>query len=124
MRKILEECPACGSDLVITQLSCTRCTTVVNGHFQATPFARLSADQLQFLETFVKSKGNVKEMERELGISYWAIRNQINDMIAELGFDTEPLDTSADAQARHEILQRVETGEITIEEAARLLEES
>ena len=122
MRKILEECPACGSDLIITQLSCTRCTTVVNGHFQATPFARLSVDQLHFLEIFVKSKGNVKEMERELGTSYWAIRNQINDLIKELGFDAEPLDTSESAQERHDILQRVENGELTIQEAAKLLE--
>ena len=124
MRKLLEACPACGCEMIVTQQSCTCCNTSVAGTFQPTIFSKLSPESLAFVEAFVKNRGNVKEMERELGISYWAIRNQINDMIAQLGFDTAPLDTSADAQARHEILQRVETGELTIEEAARLLEES
>ncbi len=74
MRKIIEQCPACSGELIITQLSCSQCSTVINGHFRATRFARLTAPELAFLEVFVKNRGNVKEMERELGDSYWSIK--------------------------------------------------
>ncbi len=122
MRKILESCPACNSDLVITELSCTQCDTHIGGHFQPTIFSRLSTENLAFLENFVKNRGNVKEMERELGISYWSIRSRLNDVIAELGFDARPEDTGESGQtSRQQILDRLDSGQISVQEAADLL---
>ena len=123
MRKILEKCPSCEGELVITQLDCPSCQTVVVGRFKPTIFSRLSPDNLRFLEIFVKNRGNVKEMERELGVSYWSIRNQLNEVIAELGF--EPAGTAeeppvpAGANTRLAILRRLDKGEITTEEATK-----
>ena len=117
VRKVLEECPSCGGEFEITRLSCTLCDTEVTGRFAPCAFCRLSPETAQFLEVFVRSRGNVKEMERELGISYWIIR--INDLIKELGFETNGEEDLG--RKRHEILARVNQGEISAGEAAELM---
>jgi hypothetical protein len=121
MRKILERCPSCEGDLIVTQMSCTRCETVVGGRFQPTIFAKLSPENLRFVEAFVLSKGNIKEMERELGISYWTIRNQLNEIIETLGGITPPADPGDLKASRQEVLAQLESGNITVQEAASLL---
>ena len=124
MRKILEKCPSCGSDLEVTRLSCKACDTVVLGHFEPCRFCKLSPDSMNFLEAFVKSRGNVKEMERELGISYWVVRGKLNDLIKELGFEAESIpdvDEAAIKTQRQAILSQVDRGEIDATEAATLL---
>ncbi|MCA9978817.1 MAG: DUF2089 domain-containing protein [Chloroflexota bacterium] len=127
MRKLLEQCPACGSEMVVTQMSCSRCDTVVLGSFQPNIFSKLTPDSLQFITIFVKNKGNVKEMERETGWSYWTIRNRLNEVIAELGFEakTEDGETAVTASAQQErqmILEQLEHDQISVDEAAKLLE--
>ena len=123
MRKILEKCPSCGGDLAVTRLSCTACDTVITGHFQPCRFCKLSPDHQDFLEAFVKSRGNVKEMERELGISYWTIRSKLNDLIKALGFEVEPVqEEDGDVKGRRkEILEQLNRGEITASEATERL---
>src|SRR6185503_18138390 len=96
MPLIPQTCPSCSSPLVVTQLNCTVCGTGVVGKFELSPFFRLSPESLKFLEFFVRNRGNVKEMERETGESYWAIRRQ-------------------------EILAQLSRGEINVQEATRLL---
>ena len=124
MRKILEKCPSCGSDLEVTRLNCKACDTVVLGHFDPCRFCKLSPDSINFLEAFVKSRGNVKEMERELGISYWVVRGKLNDLIKELGFEAESIPDADEAvikTQRQAILSQVDRGEIDAAEAATLL---
>lgn len=125
MRKLIEQCPACGGEMIVTQQSCTRCETVVLGRFKSDIFSRLSAESLNFIIVFVKNRGNIKEMERELGLSYWTIRNRLNEVIAELGFETEAEDAAAtqSANQRQEILARLERGELQVEDATALLEQ-
>ncbi len=122
MTKILSHCPSCRARMEVTQLSCTQCETVVLGRFEPCRFCNLPDESLSFLETFVQSRGNVKEMERELGISYWTIRSRINELIKELGFEAEPDRESARTQ-RKEILERLRKGEIDANQASRLLEQ-
>ncbi|MEM7134899.1 MAG: DUF2089 domain-containing protein [Chloroflexota bacterium] len=121
MRKVLEECPSCGGNIEVTRLSCTRCETEVTGRFDLCRFCKLPPESLQFLEVFIKNRGNVKEMERELGISYWTIRSRINEMVAELGFAVESGHEDDIAQQRREILEKVDRGELSAGEAAELL---
>jgi hypothetical protein len=121
MRKILEKCPSCEGTLIVTQLSCTKCETVVRGRFRPTIFARLSPEKLRLVEAFVLSRGNIKEMERELGVSYWTIRNQLNEIIEELGGISRPADPADLKLSRQEVLAQLEEGAITVQEAARLL---
>ena len=122
MRKLLEHCPACGGEMVVTQMSCMQCETVVLGQFQPNIFSRLMPDSLHFLEIFVKNKGNVKEMERETGWSYWTIRNRLNEVIEALGFEAREDNDEEVARQRQEILARLEREEIDVDEASRLLE--
>jgi hypothetical protein len=123
MRKLIEQCPACGGEMIVTQQSCTRCETVVMGRFKPDIFSRLSSESLNFIIVFVKNRGNIKEMERELGLSYWSIRNRLNEVIAELGFETEVEDAAATqaTQQRQDILARLESGQLSVEEATAQL---
>ena len=127
MRKLLEKCPACSGELVVTQQTCVRCGTMVVGEFTPNIFSRLSPENLRFLELFVKNKGNVKEMEREIGISYWTIRNRLNEIVEALGFENKPVEpTVAEEtlrQSRHDILARLNSGKIDVNEAATLLKQ-
>lgn len=121
MRKVLEQCPSCQGSMIVTEHSCLHCGTVVRGQFEPTIFSRLSPDNLRFLEIFVKNRGNVKEMEREMGWSYWTIRNHLNQVIEELGFEQAVADEEFRARERRDILTRLELGEIDTREAADLL---
>ena len=120
MSSIPRKCPSCSAPLVVTQLSCTRCETNVVGLYEINPFLRLSNESLQFLEQFIRNRGNVKEMERSLGESYWVIRRRLDEVIAELGFEVAP-DAEGLPARRQEILTRLSRGEIDVPEATRLL---
>ncbi len=120
-RKILETCPSCGGELEVSRLSCTACETVILGRFEVTRFAKLSADSLGFLEVFIKNRGNIKKMERELNDSYWTIRAKLDEVITELGFEVEPVEDEETLLQRREILENLDQGELTASEAAQML---
>mgnify|MGYP002396629906 CR=1 FL=1 len=98
---------------------------MVVGEFTPNIFSKLSPENLRFLELFVKNKGNVKEMEREIGMSYWTIRNRLNEIVEALGFENKDVEPAATEetlrQSRQDILARVDSGEIDVDEAAKLL---
>ena len=120
MRKILEKCPACQNAVIVTRIRCTRCDCEVIGQFQPTIFNRLPPESLAFVETFVRLRGNIKEMERELGLPYSAIRNRLDEVITELGFAAGDHSGLKDGRSasRRDVLDRLEAGEITAEDAA------
>jgi hypothetical protein len=97
------------------------CGTGVVGKFELSPFSRLSPESLKFLETFVRNRGNVKEMERETGESYWAIRRRLDEVIAEMGMEAPKEKEDNLSAGRQEILARLSRGEINVQEATRLL---
>lgn len=119
MPLIPQSCPSCSSPLAVTQLTCTVCGTGVVGKFELSPFFRLSPESLKFLEVFVRNRGNVKDVERETGESYWAIRRQLDEVIAEMGMEAPREDELS--LRRQEILSRLSRGEINVQEATRLL---
>jgi hypothetical protein len=119
MPLIPQSCPSCSSPLVVTQLNCTVCGTGVVGKFELSTFFRLSPESLKFLEFFVRNRGNVKEMERETGESYWAIRRQLDEVITEMGIEAPKEDDLS--TRRQEILAQLSRGEINVQEATRLL---
>lgn len=121
VRKLIERCPACSGALVVTRLQCTCCDTEITGRFQTTLFDRLSPESLSFAELFMRLRGNVKEMERELGVPYSAVRSRLDEIIRELGFETQTHsgegedragDPRPEAVQRREILEQLECGEI------------
>ncbi len=121
MRKILERCPTCGGEMEVTRLSCPACETVVLGRYEMCSFCKLSPDSLRFVEAFVRTRGNLKEMERDLGQSYWSLRARLDDIVRELGYAAGDLEARELSERRHEILERLSHGEITAAEATDLL---
>src|SRR5688500_16777404 len=85
MRKILERCPSCGSDLEIAELRCTRCETQVRARYRPCDFRRLTEEQATFMRLFVASRGNLTELEKRLGVSYPTVRAKLDEVIERLG---------------------------------------
>jgi hypothetical protein len=121
MYRAPQQCPTCGQSLEIRELACPACATVVRGRWMASPFSRLSADQQAFLALFVRSRGNLSEVERALGVSYPTVRAKLEEIIAALE-ESEPV--VHPPAPRSEILERVARGELRPAEALALLRRS
>jgi hypothetical protein len=117
MYKVLSKCPVCNDKLKITKLKCKRCNTVIENEFEFSKFDALSSEHLGFVETFLKCRGNIKDVEKELGISYPTVRSKLDEVILALGLKSEETKTKDNT----EILDMLEKGEITAEEAMKLL---
>lgn len=116
---LITNCPVCSSQLTITKLECAHCHTTVENKFQLTKLAALGQDQLHFVEIFLKCRGNIKEVEKELGISYPTVRGKLDDIVSALGFSMQKK-TDVD---KKKVVAMLEKGEITAEEAIHLLKE-
>ena len=113
--EIITTCPVCEHGLHVTGLHCSRCKTSYQGRFTLDKFSYLTKNEKYFIEIFLKCRGNIKEVEKELGISYPTVRNRLDGIVKSLGYD---VDTCAeDSIDRKEILKMVEKGEINIDEA-------
>lgn len=115
------DCPVCGHQLMVTRLSCDHCQTRLEGDFDFCKFCRLPTEQREFIEVFVKCRGNIKDVEKELGISYPTVRNRLDGAIEALGYRVDKSDIAAEKDYRQEILKALENGEISADEAARQL---
>jgi hypothetical protein len=132
-RDVIATCPVCQNELSITRLHCRSCGTALEGEFGVGRFGRLSREQLTVLESFLRSRGNLKEMERELGISYPTVRGRLDALVRALGLadgddasavDDLQTDTASGedpANDRRTILERLARREISAEEAAAAL---
>jgi hypothetical protein len=127
---VIATCPVCAGELTIARLHCRSCGTGLEGEFGVGRFGRLDREQMSLLESFLRSRGNLKEMERELGISYPTVRARVDALIRSLGLsdgseaeedglaETDAPDPAAERRA---ILERLARREITAEEAAAAL---
>lgn len=133
---IIATCPVCTGELAVTRLRCSSCGTIIEGEFGVGRFASLTREQTQVLESFLRSRGNLRDMERELGISYPTVRARVEALIRALGFGprdeadpapssgTEPgtVPTPDDIQtARRDILERLAAHELSAEQAAEAI---
>ena len=122
LRKVLENCPTCGGELTITRLHCHHCNTQIESQYTTCSFCRLSQKSYDFIESFVRNRGNIKEMERELGVSYPTVRSRLNAVIEELGYEVKAEPPPSDAaEKRIEILKRLDAREIAAAEAVELI---
>lgn len=119
------ECPVCGEKLAITKLSCPKCSTTIEGDFQPCEFCRLPREDLEFVKIFIKCRGNIKDVEKELGISYPTVRGKLDIVIKGLGYDVPSKEVlkekAAVTAARSEILDQLSKGEISSKEATEKL---
>ncbi len=119
MAAYISSCPSCRHALEVTELTCPHCRIQIRGRFQGHPGLNLSDDQLVFLTLFVQSRGNLREIERLLGISYPTVRSKLDDLVevfakGETSSDPPPLNTPA--RERRDILEDVAQGRVTLQE--------
>lgn len=119
--KAPSRCPVCDAELTISRLTCNQCHTTLEGNFTTSKFCKLPAEQLEFVEVFVRCRGNIKDVEKELGISYPTVRSRLDGVIQALGYKSDREPTSDQKERRREILAAVESGELTPQEAAKQL---
>ncbi len=117
--QMLGRCPVCNSGLEVTKLHCPHCDTGIEGRFQICKFCQLPPDQKAFVEVFIKSRGNIKEVEKELGISYPTVRSRLEAVIESLGYKPQPVpkDDPEAKEKRKTILEDLNSGKISSEEA-------
>ena len=131
---VIATCPVCAHELAVTRLRCGECGTTIEGEFGVGRFGRLTREQMQVLESFLRSRGNLRDMERELGISYPTVRARVEALVRALGFgprdetDGSSASTAAAAAAaaitdeisagRRDVLERLSRKELSAEEAA------
>lgn len=120
-REAIGKCPVCGSETEVTRITCNSCDTVIEGHFSLCKFCKLTTDQRNFLDVFIKCRGNIKEVEKELGVSYPTVKNKLEDVAAALGHKGEPVPEVPGR--RKEILDKLNAGEISVEEALSQMKE-
>src|SRR3990172_4086885 len=137
-RAVISTCPVWEGAPAITRLHCRSCGAALEGEFGVGRFGRLSREQLSLLESFLRSRGNLKELERELGISYPTVRGRVEALLRALGLADgadaveqlldepiapEPVLPSADESAaeRRSILERLARRELSADEAAEAL---
>ena len=139
---VIATCPVCAGELAVTRLRCGGCGTTIEGEFGVGRYASLTREQSTILESFLRSRGNLRDMERELGISYPTVWARVEALVRALGFGprdvadgpaaaaTLSADSPAAAAAmtadeiqarRRDVLERLARHELSAEEAAEAI---
>jgi hypothetical protein len=85
------QCPSCQNALLVTQLSCTNCTTSVSGNYVLPVFLQISKEEQSFILQFLLTSGSLKEMAAQMGNSYPTVRNKLDDIIHKINtLQTKP----------------------------------
>ena len=122
MYPALTICPVCKDELIVSRLECPSCDTSIEGRFTTGQFANLTPEQINFIVTFVRCEGKINRMEDELSLSYPTIRNRLREVIRSLGFEPGKDDTpEVDDEKRRSVLEDLDAGEISADDAMRLL---
>ena len=122
MRPMLLKCPSCQGNLSVAELNCPSCAIAIKGEFGFPALLRLAPAQLDFVEVFLKNRGVIRDVERELGISYPTVRARLDEVVAALGYQVRPSPTESNfadeaSGQRRKILEDLKAGKITAEQA-------
>jgi hypothetical protein len=118
---LIGKCPVCGGELTVTRLHCRDCDTTLEGHFSPGWFSRLTADQLDFVETFICCEGKLTRVQEEMSVSYPTARTRLMKVIRALGYEVKEA-VGVTPEQRKTILADLAEGKITSEEAIELLQ--
>lgn len=118
--KVLSKCPVCSEKLKAVKLRCDKCGTVIENNFEFSKFEYLDQDHLDFIEIFLKCRGNIKDVEKELGISYPTVRIKLNEVVSALGYSIVKKPT----MESKDIIDMLERGEISADQAVNMMKEN
>lgn len=115
-KEISYHCPVCQGEMKIARLQCKECNAVVDSELAIPLFFKLPDELQHFVLVFLRNRGSIRDVEKELGISYPTVCKKL-DKVNEILKNTEP----ETLQLR--ILEQVEKGEISAKDAVKLLKE-
>jgi len=119
---LIGRCPVCQETLIVTRLYCRNCDTSIEGHFDLGRFHQLTPEQLHFIETFIRCEGKLNRVQEELGLSYPTVRSRLREVIRALGYEIPEEEGAPPSQEeRMAVLQMLQEGKITAQEALNLL---
>lgn len=110
------QCPVCGEELSVTRLSCGDCGTELSGTFASCEFCALSAEDRDVLRVFLASRGNMKDLERHMGVSYPTARARFDALLQRLGIDRDE-----ERPTRMDTLEALARGDLSVDEAMERL---
>ena len=116
--------PIDGGEIVVTRFVSPQSGVTVEGEFSVSiPFATLSADHLQFIETFVRCEGKMNRMESEMNLSYPTLRTRLYEVIRALGYEPGKEEAAPDVtdEKRKSVLEELDAGRISADAAMRIL---
>lgn len=108
------KCPSCSGKLAVTELCCTDCKTTISGSFELPQLAALLPEDENFLRVFLAAHGSIKEVERQLGISYPTVKARLEALLNRLGLGSLQQEVK---RRRLQVLERLERGEVTAQDA-------
>jgi hypothetical protein len=117
------KCPVCSEGVDVTSVTCTTCEIDIKGAFKPHWLTGLDSEQLEFLLTFVRCRGVLRDIEAILGISYPTVRNRVDqlvDAVEHLLGESQAAATPRDS--RLAVLERLAGGEISPGRALTLLD--
>jgi len=114
INNLLSKCPVCSGPLLVSRIQCGRCDTQIDSLMAIPTLLRLPDDLQEFVLIFLRCRGNIREVEKTLGISYPTVCKRL-DMVNHI------LGNLAPQMDRKAILEQLERGEITAKQAADLL---
>ena len=122
MKPSLNKCPVCGEDLIVARYHCESCDTSIEGASKTARSRVSTAEQIEFVKTFVRCEGRINRMEDELHLSYPTIRNLLHDVIRAMGYEPgKDVSPEVSEEKRRSVLEDLDAGKITAEDATRLL---
>jgi hypothetical protein len=108
-------CPVCEESLLLTGLTCEDCGTELSGSFAPCEFCSLDNADRDLLRVFLRSRGNLKEVQAHLGVSYPTARARFDDLLTRLDLQAPTPDPTL------EVLDALQRGDISVDEAERRL---
>jgi hypothetical protein len=109
----------CGDRLAVTRLGCGTCGTELAGIFAPCDYCALDDRESEMLRVFLASRGNLREVEKHLGVSYPTARARFNDLLRKLGLGA--VEEPPTALTRDQVLSEVASGALSPDAAAELL---
>ena len=126
MNSVFGKCPICGKELIVTHLECRACGTDIGGQFAVGRLSQLGAAEIQFVEIFIKNRGNAYKVGEELGMPYSTVRARLTEIISAMGYEpgAEPKEDglSITPEKRKSVMDDLAKGKISADDAVRLLQ--
>lgn len=122
--ELLNKCPVCNDTIVITSVACDKCKTRIEGRFEPNIFSLLDDSDTEFLLVFLRCRGSIKDVEKELGISYPTVRGKLDRLIQSLGLNpiqTVDGDEKAKELKKKDVLDALNRGEISAKDAIEIM---